>query len=359
MFKIPKTPSIIESDHPVHTDIPHDKLIKEFTFKDSLDEIFSIKFDPDDKYIAYGCEDGQVRVLDLETKTVNYLLANPKVHKESVSPITAVCWKPGEIENAADRRLLACAADGMIYCWCPNTGEIIFKIQEEDNEIYCCDYSTHSNIFVTAGMDFRIRVYDDVTQKILYKFLGSNDDVLGHSNRIFSVKFHPTNPNLIISGGWDNVIFVWDTRHEGPVSHILGPNVSGEAVDVYGDYILAGSNSDDENLYLMSIKDAKVTHNIKWYDTEMYKDSALIPPCIYSSHFTKPDASYIVAGGTSRNEVRVFKNIDNFSKIQGIGSISNLQSACLSIDCANTYSNRFVFGCANGTLKCYRIEEVK
>jgi COMPASS component SWD3 len=357
MAQISKSETLIESENPDYTDVPHDKIVKEWALKDSDGEIFSLRYDPDDQYIAYGCEDGQVRVLDLETKEIAYLSGNPKSQKDHVAAITGVCWKPGKVENPKDKRLISTAADGKLYCWSPHTGELIYKIKEKENEIYCCDYSVHDNHFATAGMDYKIRVYDDTTQDIAYSFAGSNDDVLGHSNRVFSVKFHPTDPNLLISGGWDNVVFVWDKRKEGPIAHIFGPSVSGEAIDVYGDYILAGSYSSEENLYLMSIKDATVLNHIEWYDTPMYKSTALIPPCVYTSHFTKPDAKYIIAGGTSRNEVRVFKNIDNFSQIKGIGSVANLMSACLTVDCANTYSNRFAIGCANGTLKCYRIDE--
>jgi len=34
----------------------------------------------------------------------------------------------------------------------------------------------------------------------------------GHSNRIFCVKFHPNDPNVLLSGGWDTTIQIWDTR---------------------------------------------------------------------------------------------------------------------------------------------------
>ena len=38
------------------------------------------------------------------------------------------------------------------------------------------------------------------------------DITTGHSNRVFSLKFVAEDPNLLVSGGWDNTVQVWDVR---------------------------------------------------------------------------------------------------------------------------------------------------
>lgn len=38
----------------------------------------------------------------------------------------------------------------------------------------------------------------------------------GHSNRVFSVKFDKDDENLLVSGGWDNTIQIWDLRGRRP-----------------------------------------------------------------------------------------------------------------------------------------------
>lgn len=47
----------------------------------------------------------------------------------------------------------------------------------------------------------------------------------GHSNKIFAVKFHPTDTNLLVSGGWDKTVQVRQTQrwllftiHNFPIS---------------------------------------------------------------------------------------------------------------------------------------------
>ena len=225
----------------------------------------------------------------------------------------------------------------------------------ESNQIYCCDYSPLRPKYATAGGDKRIRVYDDISNKVVETFKGSEDDELGHSNRVFSVKFSPDDQNILFSGGWDNTVFIWDMRKEHPIGHILGPNISGEALDVHGDYIVAGSYNSDHNLYLMNWKTQEIVKEVTWYDSEEYKDKGLTPPCVYSTQFSKPDAEFVIGGGVSRNEVRVFKNHD-FEDLEGIASIASLKSGCLTLDCAHTDSSRFAIGCANGSVKLYRIE---
>lgn len=70
----------------------------------------------------------------------------------------------------------------------------------------------------------------------------------GHSSRIFSVKFHPQDQNVLLSAGWDKTIQVYDLRQERTVASIYGPHMSGDSLDVYDDLIIAGSNRNKEVL---------------------------------------------------------------------------------------------------------------
>jgi hypothetical protein len=63
-------------------------------------------------------------------------------------------------------------------------------------------------------------------------------NTLGHSNRVFSLKYY--DHNTIISGGWDSNIFIWDVRTEKSVGNIYGPSISGDSVDCLDNVIMAG-----------------------------------------------------------------------------------------------------------------------
>lgn len=66
----------------------------------------------------------------------------------------------------------------------------------------------------------------------------NSKDFVGHCNRIQCLKFSPLKEEILYSGGWDNTVNVYDMRVEGPVMAILGPQISGEAIDVRSDGIL-------------------------------------------------------------------------------------------------------------------------
>lgn len=74
-----------------------------------------------------------------------------------------------------------------------------------------------------------------------------------HTNRIFCTKFLPDDPNVVLSGGWDRIMKIYDTRVGKPVGQILGPSVSGDSIDVAGDEIVAGNNSHVDPLAVYSL----------------------------------------------------------------------------------------------------------
>lgn len=58
------------------------------TLMDSEDEIFCLKYDPTDKYIACGCADGAIRVFNIHSGKMAFLLPNPKKFDDYLMPVT-------------------------------------------------------------------------------------------------------------------------------------------------------------------------------------------------------------------------------------------------------------------------------
>ncbi len=104
-------------------------------------------------------------------------------------------------------------------------------------------------MFATGGSDCSVRVYDEATRKLKVEFSGggSSGDG-GHTNRVFAVKFDKEDENLLISGGWDNNVKVWDLREQQPIRYIYGPYICGDALDLHEGYILTGSWRPDKQL---------------------------------------------------------------------------------------------------------------
>jgi WD40 repeat protein len=78
-------------------------------------------------------------------------------------------------------------------------------MEDPENHIYCMDFNHDGTLLAVGGRDLKIRVYDETTKSLAFTMKNLADQP-GHSNRIFCVKYNKTDPNMIVSGGWDNTI---------------------------------------------------------------------------------------------------------------------------------------------------------
>jgi COMPASS component SWD3 len=64
-----------------------------------------------------------------------------------------------------------------------------------------------SRTMAVCGAEPELRIFDVETKKRTHFLDGKGGyDERGHSNRVFCVKFYKDDPNMLISGGWDNRI---------------------------------------------------------------------------------------------------------------------------------------------------------
>lgn len=80
--------------------------------------------------------------------------------------------------------------------------------------------------------------------------------LMGHANRIFSVKFAKHDENILASGGWDHNIFLYDVRKQGPTHAMYGPLVCGETLQFHsnGQELVAGSYRNDDCLEVYDLR---------------------------------------------------------------------------------------------------------
>lgn len=69
-----------------------------------------------------------------------------------------------------------------------------------------------SNLFACGQKNGQIDLYDMNKKKILTSFKKGGDFILGHVNRVVSLNFLDDDNNLILSGGCDRMIYLWDIR---------------------------------------------------------------------------------------------------------------------------------------------------
>lgn len=115
---------------------------------------------------------------------------------------------PGVTKNV----LISVNSNGSLQHWHTTSGKLLHTIHDELNQLLTVDYKPDGTMFATGGSDCIVRVYDEQTRKLRAELAGGGTGEPGHNNRVFAVKFDKEDENMIISGGWDNNVKVWDLR---------------------------------------------------------------------------------------------------------------------------------------------------
>jgi WD40 repeat protein len=115
-------------------------------------------------------------------------------------------WKPQESDSKTAAILVSVCSNGDITYWHAPTGKSIITISEDiPSDLYALDFSKAGDFLAGGGKDYSVKIYDDSTKSLVMVLHAAGTTNVGHSNRVFSVKF-TDDPNILLSGGWDNTV---------------------------------------------------------------------------------------------------------------------------------------------------------
>lgn len=129
-------------------------------------------------------------------------------HREPM-PFTSIRWKPiaSTDSQKTSTVLVTTASDGYIQHWHLNSGKSLHTMKEDnDNNLYALDFTLDGRMFAAAGQDTIVYVYDEQTKQKVVEMKVGGKNLPGHSSRIFALKFHNNDPNVLVSGGWDRTL---------------------------------------------------------------------------------------------------------------------------------------------------------
>lgn len=315
-------------------------------------DCFCVRFSPDDKYLAASFADGSIHVYNADSGAAEFKL-NEGHGREGLQcplPTTQLRWRPHSQQSKTKSVLVSVNAefDGQILHWHIKSGKCLHTITERGNQIFCLDFFQDGSQFATAGRDRLVRVYDEATKRLVQTLQGGDlKNTAGHSNRVFSLKYHPQAPHLLLSGGWDNTVQVWDLRRGHSVRSLWNCYICGDSVDFThtGEQVLTGSWRTENALQVWDFGSGQCLENVDWQGEQA--DSTCM---IYCAQFSKdPGSGMIAAGGSQENEAKFFcRGTDG--QLQAFGALMNLPKPVFTLDFSNS-SRLAAVGASDGQVR--------
>ena len=214
-------------------------------FTSSVDaEVMDVDISPSNEFIACGLFNGNLEILKTENGQTKFLI---KLSKNSFS-IPCVKWRQVKDEN----NITAITADGSISSFNLNDYVQRYKISVPDTQLLSLEYNFHQDHLYTGDNKGNIYMFSEDTQKQVRKFESGNAFSNGHTNRVFALRYLHDNSSLLLSGGWDGMVFLWDNRESKPVRNFIGSKIGGKSLDYKNGKILVGSY---ESSHALSIFD--------------------------------------------------------------------------------------------------------
>jgi len=272
--------------------------------------IISLRYNSDGTKLAVSLSDGRTRILTLpnwisstDRNVKEVILEDGEVVYPYTSPATSTQWCP----NKANR-VVSGYAKGLIKYWDTETGKCNHTIETGKVSITCISYNHYDSKFA-ASANNKIFLFDEKVGKVSLVLSGGPDagKMDGHTSKVFQVLYLPFQRGVLLSGGWDNTILIWDDRLPRAVSRIPGPHVCGLSMDVSnGNHLLAGSWRRESNIQIFDLNTLELLKEIDQHGE--YKRRGIPYTQPYSAHFLGND--HIAVCGSHESLVKIFDKKD-------------------------------------------------
>jgi len=248
--------------------------------------------------IALGFGNGKFNIHDLNT--------TKRCHTVEVSPDNMPVTCIRDYLHSDVHRIVAGTADGWVKGYTFDLEEGLEEVSaiNVDSAIYSLD--TSDNYHICALDTRQIQVLDALRGEYV-RDVGristdeySEEEEVGHQQRVTCVRFRPGNPYQCVSAGWDRSVYLWDIRmepHKAAVRCMKGPKICGDGLDMQGDILLSASFATENALQMWDLGSGNLIKSIKYKETEKSAEY------LYSCRFV--DSSRVVAGGSGSRDAKV------------------------------------------------------
>ena len=213
-------------------------------------EFLSVRWNNDDTILAASCSNGLIRIYSCPSFELLKTLSHRRV---TLMPITSLCWYPGL--NHTKDVLLSSASDGWVMLWQATMGMLMRSIQIPGKSASVSELSPSGTLFAINSSDFSILIYN--TNSFVHEgtLEPGKGNKLGHSNRIFSLKW--IDNTTLVSGGWDYTIIIWDVPNQTTINYLYGMQVFGQALDTRHNLMLVGAHSREYQMKIYNLESSE------------------------------------------------------------------------------------------------------
>ncbi len=199
-------------------------------------EVWSVAFHPNNRYLFSASWDLTVRMWDFK--------AGNEVRR----------WAHGKDVNSVvvsrdGNTFLTGCDDEKVYLWNVNSGDEIRRFTGHSNYVYAVAFSPDGRYVVSGGVDKSVRVFELNTGKHVKSFEGHNDSV---TNVVFT-----SDSRHVISSG-DSVIYVWDLASGKTAKRLEGHTGRAPAMAISPDGRRLLTGGDDRTIKLWDLTTGKV-----------------------------------------------------------------------------------------------------
>tara|TARA_R110002072_G_scaffold302060_2_gene483626 strand:+ start:50027 stop:50923 length:897 start_codon:yes stop_codon:yes gene_type:complete len=156
----------------------------------------------EDRYLFAGLSSGDLHIVDLlNNKEV-------KFYQQHTVAIFSIKY------NKHRSHVYVGDAEGNFSVWDSNSLDLVIYLPLDCGKIRSIAISDNGQNFALACQDSTIRVFETGYFNEIHSFFA-------HKNGATAVLFHPENPQLIISGGKDALLKIWNWKEEKALKSIV------------------------------------------------------------------------------------------------------------------------------------------
>ncbi len=233
-------------DESSHNQIPPGFKLRH-TLRGHAEVFFGIAWSPDGQTLAFGSNDGTIRLWDVETGQLRLTL-------EEDFAISSIAWSP-------DSKTLATCVGKTIRLWDVETGQLHHVLERYLGSVNSIAWSPDGQTLASGSQDNTIRLWDVETWQLRL--------TLEEDFAIYSIAWSPDSKTLATCGQ-DGTVWLWDWSFGWTTQHSLKEHSKSVLNVTWSpDGQMLASGSEDNTIRLWNAKTKQLTFTLEGHTREV------------------------------------------------------------------------------------------